>query len=366
MPRPASEAHSGVSFCLPDLGEGLTSAEIVQWHVNQGDSVTQGQPLVAVETDKAIVEIPAPYSGRIVELRAGVGATVAVGAPLVIYDPAPRADNTGIVGRLPDGNTHGEERAAPRQTRVRASPKARRRARELNLDLSELEPASGSGVLQVSDVEQAADPDRLSGVRKAMAVRMADAHKRVARSTVTGESDISTWASRSRPLTRLIQAVVAACHAEPILNAHFNDETNTLSQNETVNLGIAIDTPAGLFTPCIKDVARLSETQLMAQIKKLREQVKDRKVTPDALTGQTITLSNFGAFGGRHAEMIVVPPQVAIVGAGAIFERVTLIDDIPAPVRTLPLSITFDHRVVTGAQACRFLNVLSDSLSQPL
>lgn len=89
MPRPASKYHSGVSFCLPDLGEGLTSAEIVQWHVNQGDSVTQGQPLVAVETDKAIVEIPAPYSGRIVELRADVGATVAVGAPLVIFDPAP-------------------------------------------------------------------------------------------------------------------------------------------------------------------------------------------------------------------------------------------------------------------------------------
>lgn len=189
------------------------------------------------------------------------------------------------MGTLPDGHTHGEEQAAPRQTHVRASPKARQRARELNLDLSQLEPASGSGVLQVSDVEQAADPDRLSGVRKAMAVRMADAHKRVARSTVTGESDLSTWASPSTPLTRLIQAVVAACHAEPILNAHFHDETNTLSQNETVNLGIAMDTPAGLFTPCVRDVARLSETQLLAKIKTLREQVEDRKVTPGALNG---------------------------------------------------------------------------------
>lgn len=364
MPSPADDANARGSFCLPDLGEGLINAEIVQWHINQGDSVIQGQPLVAVETDKAIVEIPAPCSGRIVELCADVGATVDVGAPLVIFDPAPRIDSAGIVGTLHDGQTQGQEQTAPRKTRVRASPKARKRAQELGLNLSTLE--SATGVLQVSDVEQAAHPDRLTGVRKVMALRMADAHKRVARSTVTGESDISAWTSASTPLMRLIQAVAAACNAEPILNARFDDEANSLSQNETIDLGLAMDTPEGLFTPCIKDVARLSEAQLKARIKSLRADVEGRTVTPEALSSQTITLSNFGAFGGRHAEMIVVPPQVAIVGAGAIFERVVLVDGTPTPVRTLPLSITFDHRVVTGAQACRFLNVLCDSLSQPL
>jgi pyruvate dehydrogenase E2 component (dihydrolipoamide acetyltransferase) len=367
-------------FRLPDLGEGLSSAEIVNWYAQVGDHVVEGQPLAAVETDKAVVEIPSPRSGRIDHLHAAVGDILNVGALMVsiaVTDETRPEAASSIVGKLPEApqssaprsvaspialTSSGSQQHSSAAKRIKASPKARQRARELGVELESV--AAKDGVVQVSDVENAAAaPDRLRGVRRVMAQRMQDAQARVARATVTGDADIRRWPQDARPMLRLIRAVGVACCSVPELNTRYDDRAGVLAKQSIVNIGIAMETPDGLFTPVLKDVCAKDADQLSAELDGLRQSVKDRSIERDALRGQTITLSNFGAVGGLYAEMIVVPPQVAIVGAGRVFERFILCDGKPDRAAILPLSISFDHRVVTGIEAVRFLEAVVDDLA---
>jgi pyruvate dehydrogenase E2 component (dihydrolipoamide acetyltransferase) len=357
-----TEAPSGAAFHLPDLGEGLTEATIVSWLVSAGDHVVADQPLVTVETDKAIVDIPSPHAGQILTLEAEAGAIVQVGQILVTIsssDAVPAAHDRGaVVGDLP-------ETPAPEATStLKASPRARQRARDLNVDLATVTASGPDGVIQAEDVERPATTPvagQLGGVRRAMARRMTDAHARVARATVTDEADVSGWYDGHSPLLRLVRAVGIACRTHPLLNARFDDLNQVLTEQPTVNLGIAMETEDGLFAPVLEDVNSQSASALEAEIARLEQAVITRRIKPDQLSGQTITLSNFGAVGGLHAEMIVVPPQVAIVGAGRVFERY---GPGGAQSTRLPLSISFDHRVVTGVEACEFLSALTDDLEQ--
>jgi pyruvate dehydrogenase E2 component (dihydrolipoamide acetyltransferase) len=341
-------------FRLPDLGEGLLEAEIVTWHVQAGDHVVADQPLVAVETDKAIVEIPSPRAGRVATLAAGVGDRLQVGDVLVTFvsQDVPQPDTTTIVGSLEQ----------PLGEPVVASPRARQRAQQLGVNLSEVTATGPDGVVQESDVEHATDASRLTGVRRAMAERMAEAHARVARASVTGEADVSAWVDGTRTMPRLIRAIGVACLQQPRLNARFDDEAFTLTPQSQVNLGIAMETDHGLFVPVLQDINRLSESELKQAFDHLEESVRDRTIQPHELRDQTITLSNFGAVGGLHAEMVVVPPQVAIVGTGRAFDRVVMVSQTPTERRFLPISITFDHRVVTGIEACDFLRLFIQNL----
>ena len=254
---------------------------------------------------------------------------------------------------------------------VRASPRARRRARELGVSLEAVEGTGPDGIIQVGDVERASpgssEPgsgESLAGVRRAMARRMADAHARVVRATVTGEADVSAWPAAGSPMPRLLRAIGAAAAVTPRLNAWFDDHAEILTPQPRVNVGIAMETSDGLFVPVLEDVSAKSLDDLTAALAHLEQGVQQRTIGPEALKGQTISLSNFGAVAGLHAEMVVVPPQVAIVGAGRVFERVVLKNGTPALVRILPLSISFDHRVVTGVEACTFLAALSADLEQ--
>ncbi|MDH3642121.1 MAG: 2-oxo acid dehydrogenase subunit E2, partial [Gammaproteobacteria bacterium] len=321
-------------------------------------------PLATVETDKAVVDIPAPHPGIIEALHAEVGDRLDVGELLLTYaDQAATAgtpDRGAVVGEL-------EDSATAATGAVRISPKARRRARVLGVNLREVAGTGPGGSIQLEDVESAAaaathvEPtgEPLRGVRRAMAERMADAHTRVARASVTGEADISAWTQEQRPLPRLIRAVGIAREAAPRLNAHFDDQAMTLALKTTVDLGVAMETPHGLFVPVLKDVAASGPETLAAELARLESAVADRTIRADELRGQTITLSNFGAVAGLHAEMVVVPPQVAIVGAGRTFERP---GPATRPQNILPLSISFDHRVVTGVEACEFLAALTNDL----
>ncbi len=347
---------SRVEFRLPDVGEGLVEAEIVAWHVAAGERFVADQPLVSVETDKAVVELPAPCAGQVVRCVGEPGDRVAVGALLVELD-TDREDPGAIVGDLAG-------------TPVRASPAARRRARELGVDLARAEPSGVDRVVQVMDVEAltaGTSGEPLSGVRRAMARRMAEAAARVVPATVTDEADISHWTPElpeSRPMVRLIQAVVAACAAVPRLNSAFDDRNLTLSAAGGVDLGLAMETDDGLFVPVLRDAGSLRPAQLASATERLEEAVRRRGLAPEELRGQSITLSNFGAVAGRHATMVVVPPQVAIVGAGRAFERVMLDDGAARAGRVVPLSVTFDHRAVTGVEACRFLGAMIEALEK--
>jgi len=362
-------------FHLPDLGEGLTEAEIVAWHVGVGDNVVADQPLVAVETDKAVVEIPAPRAGRIKALHGAVGDRIPVGAPLVEFATT-TGDRGALVGELaeppPTPAPATAPTASPTSTsasagRVAATPAVRRLARTLEIDLARVTGTGPDGTISSADVRAAAlladrsapnGGTRLHGARRAMAARMADAHARVVPATVTAEADIHAWAAGTAPMPRLIRAIGAAVRVEPRLNAAFDDTSLTLRANAQVDLGIAMETEEGLFVPVLRNIEALTGAALAAALATLEADVQARQLPPDALRGQTITLSNFGAVAGLHATMVVVPPQVAIVGAGRARPQVVAAGDQAVVHRLLPLSITIDHRAITGVEACRFLAAL--------
>lgn len=359
-------------FVLPDLGEGLQEAEIVEWRVAPGDEVAADQIIVAVETDKAIVEVPAPHSGRIEKLFGNAGDVVHVGAPLVGFEG--ETEDTGtVVGELASVAHQGAE---PRvaTAAVRATPAVRALARKLNVNLEAIQPSGPSGTVTVTDVERAAKSpapggteEVLHGMRRTMARNMALAHAEVASVTVVDDADIERWAGSGSPMPRLVRAIVAACRAEPGLNAWYDAKTSSRRILEAVHVGLAVDTPEGLLVPVLRDCHRRDATTLGDAISSLVRDARERRLPPDALRGATISLSNYGAIAGRYASPIVVPPMVAIVGAGRLERRpVVAADGRLVAHHTLPVSLTFDHRAVTGGEAGRFLNAILHDLSNPL
>jgi len=346
------------TFNLPDLGEGLTEAELVAWHVSPGDHVVRDAPLASVETDKAIVEVPAPYSGTVEKLHAAVGALIQVGAPLVDIDTGAHDEAPGIVGELPEAESGPPQPApppAPIAEGVKALPAARRLARELGVDLFSVNGSGPDGAILAADVRAAATHggEPLRGVRRAMAEAMAVSAASVVPATLTDCADISAWVVGEDPSVRLIRAVVAGCKAEPALNAGFDGERRWM--NRSVDLSLAIEAPDGLFAPVLRGVDAASPAALRQRLNALKAAVRDRTIAPEDLKGGTVTLSNFGMLGGIHAALVVSPPQVAILGAGRIEDAVVAVGGAPAVRPVIPLSLTFDHRAVTGGEAATFL-----------
>ncbi|HJN42905.1 MAG: branched-chain alpha-keto acid dehydrogenase subunit E2 [Acidobacteria bacterium] len=360
------------TFLLPDLGEGLAGAEIVSWHVAVGDHVVTDQPLVAVETDKAVVEIPSPQSGRVTRLCADVGAPMQVGDPLVEFEAAGSQADTGtVVGDVETGSATAMPAPVAARSAVKATPSVRALARKRGIDITVLQGTGPGGAVTAKDVERGADTladagpaEPLRGVRRAMADRMAKAHAEVVPAGVTDVADVEAWSEETVVMLRLIRAVVAGCTTTPALNAWFNGAERSRRLRKTVDLGIAVDVDDGLFVPVLRDVGHRTMDDLLEALERLKRDVRARTIPPDELRGQSITLSNFGTVGGQHAQLVVVPPQVAIVGVGRMRRQVVAVGDAPAIRRQLPLSLTFDHRAVTGAEAARFLQALIADLER--
>jgi len=361
-------------FLLPDLGEGLEEAEIVTWHVNEGDRVVVDQPLVSVETDKAVVEVPSPWSGRIARLFGGKGDLIKVGAALVEFAEGEQGDTGTVVGELGQGEKTVREAEAPTPAPARTLqvlPAVRALARKLDVDLNLVQATGPGGTITRADVERAAKSlaeagpaEPLRGMRRAMAQRMAAAHTEVVRTTVTDEADIEDWRKGEDVTIRLVRAIAAACQAEPALNTWYNAEAGERRLIKRIDIGIAVDTEGGLIVPVLRNVGERDARDLRAGLDRLRADAAARSIPPEELRGATITLSNFGMIGGRFANLIVVPPQVAIIGAGRIDQRVLVHNGQPAARRVLPLSLTVDHRVVTGGEAARFLVALKADLER--
>ena len=363
-------------FVLPDLGEGLQEAEIVSWHVSEGENVVADQPLVSVETDKAVVEIPSPRAGHVTKLFAEAGEIVKVGAPLVAFDEAGAVDAGGIVGDIvATGEVVAEAPTSESPSNgggVKATPAIRALARRLDVDLAVISASGPDGTVTKDDVERAAKVladagplEPLRGVRRAMASRMAQANAEVAPATVVDDADIEGWAKGEDVTIRLIRALVAGCKAEPSLNAWYDSRAAGRRISKAIDLGIAVDTQDGLFVPVLRDIGDRDPADIRRGLDAMKTDIKARKVPPEELRGATITLSNFGTIAGRYATPIVVPPQVAILSAGRIARRVVAADGEPAVHRTLPLSLTFDHRAVTGGEASRFLAAAMADLELP-
>ena len=362
-------------FKLPDLGEGLQEAEIVTWHVKPGDTVKIDQPLASVETAKAIVEIPSPFDGIIAKLYGNERDVARVGQPLVAFEGGNEEDAGTVVGKVEVGaNVIAEAPSAPAAPAhgIKATPAVRALARKLDVDLAMVTPTGTDGLLTVSDVQRAArilaelgPQELLRGVRKVMAQSMTLAHAEVASATLMDDADIDAWPEGTNIMLRLIRAIVAACRTEPSLNAWYDSQAVGRRLMKNIDIGIAVDTGDGLLVPVLRNVEKRAPDDLAAALRKLIQDTRERKVPPEDLRANTITLSNFGPIAGRYASPIVVPPTVGIVGAGRVRKEVVAVDDAPAVHRVVPLSVTFDHRAVTGGEAGRFMGAMIADLQQP-
>jgi len=364
-------------FKLPDLGEGLQEAEIVAWHVKAGDTVKADQLLVSVETAKALVDIPAPYDGVVARTYGGEGDILHVGEPLLGYEG--EADAGTVVGRLEGGDSSLDDRffvgAAPstrEHLNTRATPAVRQLARQLGVELSGLPGSGADGLITRADVESASQAardrfggEKLRGVRRSMALNMARSHAEVVPVTIFGDADLHRWGLAREPLIRLAKAMAAACAAEPVLNSAFDGQSLSIKQHDRLDLGIAVDTPDGLFVPVLRDVGQRDAADLKEGVKRLRADVQARSIPAKEMMGATLTLSNFGTLFGRYANPVVVPPQVAILAAGAIRDEPVAVEGAVVVHPILPLSLTFDHRAVTGGEAARFFKALVEALERP-
>jgi pyruvate dehydrogenase E2 component (dihydrolipoamide acetyltransferase) len=448
------------TFLLPDLGEGLPDATIVEWLAREGEVVMLDAPLVSMETAKAVVEVPSPFSGRLVRLHGQAGDVIETGKPLAEFEidpslpqraaghdtghahghapakpaaPAPaatpvaapaaaptpsaaaaaaRADQGSVVGAMEASDRVGGD-ALVATSGVKAMPVVRALAKKLGVDLARVRPSGPDGVVTLQDVKAAAaagpaeagpapaaaaastspapaaaparttlsaagrpirttppsvsasgQPEQLKGVRRNMARVMAEAHAQVVPTTLVDDADIHAWAPGTDVTVRLVRAIVAACRAVPALNAWFDGANLTRTLHPRVDLGIAVDTDDGLFVPALRNADMLDAAGIRAGIERLRAQVADRSIPASELTGYTISLSNFGMFAGRYATPVVVPPCVAIVGAGRLRHQVVPVMGGIETHRVIPISLTFDHRAATGGEAARFLRALLDDLAR--
>jgi len=440
-------------FLLPDLGEGLPDATIVEWYVKEGDVIRLDENLVSMETAKAVVDVPSPVSGKVLKLAGGAGDVIVTGTMLAEFEidpslpqraegqdtghhhgpshaapepaaaaPAPAAaakaepeDAGTVVGAMQVGNAVVAE-AAVAVGGVKAVPAVRATARKLGVDIARVRASGPDGTVTMDDVKRAAadgsakpgaapaaraaapvpaapaaapaqrstlsqtgkpmrtqppgaaasgQPEQLKGVRRNMARVMADARDRVVQTTLVDDADLHQWLGKQDITARTIRAIVTACRAEPALNAWFDDENLTLTKHPHVDLGLAVDTPDGLFVPALRNAHLLDNRGLREGINRLRTQVEDRSIPASELSGYTISLSNFGVFAGRYGTVVVVPPCVAIVGVGKLSHDVVAVMGGIEVHRRMPISLTFDHRACTGGEAARFLAALLDDLAQP-
>ena len=469
------------TFKLPDLGEGLPDATIVEWFVKEGDTIRLDESLVSMETAKAVVEVPSPVSGKVLKLAGAAGDIVVTGSMLAEFeidpklpqraegqdtghhhgggdapakgvgsqDPAPddrvvasdeggaiehegepaakgeaRADAGTVVGAMQSSDAVRSD-AVSSAGGVKAMPAVRAMARKLGVDLARVRATGADGVVTMADVKQAAadgsakagagpsrnapasaaspssalrapspasgrredtartklsamgkpmrtqppsvqatgQPEQLKGVRRNMARVMADAHAKVVPTTLCDDADLHGWNGKQDITARLVRAIVSACREVPALNAWFDGDTLTRTMHPHVDLGIAVDTDDGLFVPALRNADMLDARGLREGINRLRNQVQDRSIPASELSGYTISLSNFGMFAGRYATPVVVPPCVAIVGAGKLVHDVVAVIGGVEVHRRMPISLTFDHRACTGGEAARFLKALLDDLS---
>jgi pyruvate dehydrogenase E2 component (dihydrolipoamide acetyltransferase) len=396
-------------FKLPDLGEGIAEAEIRKWLVKKGDPVAEHQPVVEVETDKAIVEIPSPRKGFVYEILKAEGEFAAVGEALLsISDGGETAEiqekkeareednqrrrSVSVVGELPE---EIEEEAEELET-ILATPAVRALAREKGASLGGIRGTGPRGSITREDLlkslekkgekpaektDEYGSVERIPirGVRRTIARHLLKSHQMTVCVTGMEEVDVTElWKVRKREdgeSTRrgvhltyfpfIIKAVQHALMEHPMLNASVDEEEETIIQKKYYNIGFAVDTPDGLIVPVIRNVEKKSIIELAGELQDLADRARQRTVTLQELRGSTFTITNYGQFGGGFSTPIINYPDVAILGCGRIADRPWVVDGEIAVRKILPLSLTFDHRVTDGGDATRFLSRVTGYLEDP-
>ncbi|HXJ65668.1 MAG TPA: dihydrolipoamide acetyltransferase family protein [Actinomycetota bacterium] len=428
-------------FRLPDLGEGLEEAEVVQWLVAEGETVELNQPLVEVNTEKALVEIPSPFEGRVAKLHAEAGAIVRVGSAFVTFEVADTeagADGAQaglqaametspeeVAPDLPDAATGtaagaGANGGGPRRRAVlvgygvaededetppppaaaverggpvSATPPVRRLAKDLGVDLAAVDGSGPNGRVTREDVERAAasatgvpapawadgaDVERIPvrGVRRLVAEKMTRSVREIPHVTTFLTVDCSQLAAfreelerrngrRISPLAVVVRALVEVVGRHPLLNASFDQAASEIVVHRAVHAGVATDTERGLMVPVVRDAGGKGILAIADEIGRLSEAARAGSITPDALGGSTITVSNVGTFGAEFGTPIINHPESAILATGVIEPRALVVDGEVVARPAMTMSLSFDHRLLDGAQAGRALRDLADLLESP-
>ena len=411
-------------FSLPDVGEGLTEAEILRWHVQPGDVITVNQVIVEIETAKASVELPSPYAGTVQELHVAEGAVVPVGTPIItisgVAEPvrddsarqavlvgygvketaavSRRARRTLVVASPPtvEAPEPVVSSAQPAAGPVRTKPLVRKLAKERGIDLATVTPSGPNGQVTRDDVLRAAGaqpgPARhlggsagervpVRGVQRAMAEAMV--HSAFTAPHVTEWVDVDVSRSmelvrrlkdderhadvRVTPMILVAAALIRAARTFPRINSTWVDTGDgaDVVVHPDVHLGIAADTPRGLLVPTIKSATNLGLVELARQVQQLIDTARAGKSTPADLTGGTITLTNVGVFGVDGGTPILTPGQSAILAMGRVIERPWVVDGQVVARPVMQLSLSFDHRVIDGALGSRALQSIAKFLADP-
>jgi pyruvate dehydrogenase E2 component (dihydrolipoamide acetyltransferase) len=367
-------------FRLPDVGEGLTEAEILTWLVAPGDTVEVNQLIVEIETAKAAVELPCPFAGTVHQIHVQPGDIVDVGSPIITVE----VSESVLVGY---GVHHEpvrrrrravEEATQPMSARaVRAKPLVRKRARELGIDLAHITPTGRHGDVTRADVDAAAEGsarrEPVRGVHRAMAAAMSVSAISAPQATIWVDVDMQRALDRAAsisgvrvtPLTLVAEATVMACAKFPRINARWLDGPPAQIQwHDHVNVGIAVDTDRGLLVPSVKGAHDLTLPDLASRVNALVETARAGKCTPADLTGSTISITNVGVFGIDGGTPLLNPGESAIIGMGRIVERPWVVDGAMEIRPVMTVMMTFDHRIVDGATGSRALMSIVEELRQ--
>jgi 2-oxoisovalerate dehydrogenase E2 component (dihydrolipoyl transacylase) len=391
-------------FLVPDLGEGLEDATITGWSVAVGDDVELNQTLCTVETNKAEVEIPSPYAGRIVELGGAEGETLAVGAVLIRIAtdvPAPVSQNGGAPKRKPVLVGYGTDdemdssRRAPVEggTRPRAKPPVRKLAAELHVDLAALAPGSGPGGIvtredvlaaagMAGEVRHGADTVGVHGVQATMAQRMTLSRSQIPDAHASVQVDCSALLRvRDRlreavgddgpqitPFVLTLRLLTIALTHHPMFNSTWVDTAGGphIHVHSAVHLGFGVAAPRGLLVPVVKDAQDKTARELAATVSRLIDEARAGTVKPTELQGSTFTVSNFGALGLDEGVPVINYPEAAILGMGSLKPRPVVIEDAVVSRPTMMLTCAFDHRIADGAQVAGFLGEVRELIEAPV
>ncbi|HEY2269294.1 MAG TPA: dihydrolipoamide acetyltransferase family protein [Streptosporangiaceae bacterium] len=402
------------AFLLPDLGEGLTEAEIVTWHVQTGDTVTVDQPIVEVETAKAMVEVPVPFAGRVTALHGQPGDVVAVGEPLLTVDTAESGNvlvgygtSSGHRRRHRATQSSGDSGAPPRNGRPPvASPLIRQLARSAGLDLTTIRGSGRGGLITRQDVDAAINarqagpgavpepapalPEPVSavpepadgviripirGLRKSVADKLSRSRREIPEATVWVDVDATEMlrlraalnADESAPkislLALLSRFTILALRRHPELNARI--EGDEIVMGPSVHLGFAAQTDRGLLVPVVRDAQAHTLEQLAVAVAERTRRARDGTLGPAELTGGTFTVNNYGVFGVDGSAAIINHPEAAILGIGRIIQRPWVVDGQVVPRQMTELTLAFDHRVCDGGTAGGFLRFIADCVESP-
>ena len=411
-------------FKFPDVGEGIHEGEIVKWKVKVGDKVEADQPLVEIETDKAVVDIPSPKAGTILKINHKEGETINVGEVLVVIgDKGEKAESkpeakakkeehyTGsVVGFLEEAPEEEEKKAEKKAIakkeaakHVKATPAVRVLARKLNVDINSVSGTGSEGIVTEEDIKKAASGEKesseektagikvarkydmwgyidrmpLKGMRKSISKHMSEAHSTIVPITNFYDADATKlyeFREKEKKIAEkkgihltfipiIVKAVVKALKKHPIINSSLEGEEIILKRY--YNIGVAVDTNDGLIVPVVKGADKKDIFQIASEIQALAEKARERKLDLMDLKGGSFTITNLGSIGVKYFTPMVNYPESCILGPGKIEDMPAVKEGKVVVRKILPLTITYDHRIVDGAEAARFMNDLVSYLENP-